>query len=516
MTHNKMGNNIIGLNIKMNTLEASMNYLYNPDIYDDELDEIREQDNRKPVKPISKQVSKPKETKENAIDKFRIIKPTAQAHQDDDDISFDDEVNTSEEIDDIDIEIEDTETEETKEAEVTEDEKANYIFNMLNSNNVDLDSSDDKEITDDIDMDDIEIEGEESEEDTEESSETISANDFEIEGLEEFEAEQESEEDDTEEINIDDIDTSDMFEDEEEPEPEEVVQQAVQSLSSATINDADEDSEEFTIDELEEAESQEEDSQDLEIEGLEELESDNESEEPEQEQDIDALLDIDDSELFGEEETDNNIEIEQDSSSEEETFTLDEDESPTDKEETPKEVAPKEIAKAPSVNVDDFDEEELAEIEKQKELAKKRKEQQKIENTALFDDSNNQNDRIAQLEAEIAAIKAGSQKPKSDGAVSNTQNSKRDDFNKNENSNKQLKLKPIATNDAPESKFAKYNAMTEKNLYPYVFNFMVKAGVQTKMIDIAVLNARFGENNIKRLIQKSYLIKNGKGVTCGL
>ena len=45
---------------------------------------------------------------------------------------------------------------------------------------------------------------------------------------------------------------------------------------------------------------------------------------------------------------------------------------------------------------------------------------------------------------------------------------------------------------------------------------MIRKGVKKQVIDIQVLNSTFGENNIKRLLRGSYLVKVGKGVTIGI
>jgi hypothetical protein len=58
--------------------------------------------------------------------------------------------------------------------------------------------------------------------------------------------------------------------------------------------------------------------------------------------------------------------------------------------------------------------------------------------------------------------------------------------------------------------------MPTEKLYAYVSKFMNEHGVKQKPVEITLLNDRFGEANIKKLIQKSYLIKVGlKAVTIG-
>jgi hypothetical protein len=60
---------------------------------------------------------------------------------------------------------------------------------------------------------------------------------------------------------------------------------------------------------------------------------------------------------------------------------------------------------------------------------------------------------------------------------------------------------------------ARYNEMPVEKLYAEVRSTMTKLGVNKKLVDINTLNEKFGEANIRKLIQKSYLIKIGKNIT---
>ena len=57
--------------------------------------------------------------------------------------------------------------------------------------------------------------------------------------------------------------------------------------------------------------------------------------------------------------------------------------------------------------------------------------------------------------------------------------------------------------------------MSTEALYARVKEKMIEFNVNIKPVDISKLNDIFGPNNIKKLLQKSYLIKVGKGVTTG-
>jgi len=65
------------------------------------------------------------------------------------------------------------------------------------------------------------------------------------------------------------------------------------------------------------------------------------------------------------------------------------------------------------------------------------------------------------------------------------------------------------------SQYEKYNNMSIEALYTEVSTYMKISGVSRKTVDIITLNEEFGERNIRKLLQKSYLIKFGKGVTTG-
>ena len=65
------------------------------------------------------------------------------------------------------------------------------------------------------------------------------------------------------------------------------------------------------------------------------------------------------------------------------------------------------------------------------------------------------------------------------------------------------------------SQYEKYDNMSIEALYTEVSTYMKSLGVARKTVDILTLNEEFGERNIRKLLQKSYLIKFGKGVTTG-
>lgn len=81
---------------------------------------------------------------------------------------------------------------------------------------------------------------------------------------------------------------------------------------------------------------------------------------------------------------------------------------------------------------------------------------------------------------------------------------------------KHRKAESDTKNDASEDIHLKYTCMSVESLYKEVKDYMNELGVRQKVIDVSTLNDKFGEKNIRKLIQKSYLIKIGsKGVTTG-
>ena len=73
------------------------------------------------------------------------------------------------------------------------------------------------------------------------------------------------------------------------------------------------------------------------------------------------------------------------------------------------------------------------------------------------------------------------------------------------------------TNDTTSrvNNIAKYSQLDINTLYKYTRHFMIKMGVQKKPIDEKVLKEKFGEENINKLLRKSYLIKTPIGITIG-
>jgi len=66
-----------------------------------------------------------------------------------------------------------------------------------------------------------------------------------------------------------------------------------------------------------------------------------------------------------------------------------------------------------------------------------------------------------------------------------------------------------------ENNTARYDETNIDVLYSEVKKFLKAAGVEKTIVDRKLLDDKFGERNVKKLILKSYLIAIGRGVTIG-
>lgn len=67
----------------------------------------------------------------------------------------------------------------------------------------------------------------------------------------------------------------------------------------------------------------------------------------------------------------------------------------------------------------------------------------------------------------------------------------------------------------PKAEIERYSSMTIDSLYKEVKEFMIQNGVKRCPVALDILNKKFGDKNIIRLVRTSYLIILGKGVTIG-
>lgn len=138
-----------------------------------------------------------------------------------------------------------------------------------------------------------------------------------------------------------------------------------------------------------------------------------------------------------------------------------------------------------------------------------------IKNTPSVD---NDSEELRQMQKKFAEMEKQLQELKNAAAKEQASNIK-DNVNKvsdTDNIDKLLDSSKSSKTTKGIDKYAQYSLMSIEVLYDEVKTYMIKMGVKTRAIEVRALNERFGELNIRKLIQKSYLIKIGsKGVTVG-
>lgn len=119
--------------------------------------------------------------------------------------------------------------------------------------------------------------------------------------------------------------------------------------------------------------------------------------------------------------------------------------------------------------------------------------------------------RFTEMERQLRELKNGVTKEQASNIKDNVNKiSDTDNIDNLLNSHKKTK----SSNNI--DKHERYSLMSIEALYSEVKVYMIKMGVKTRAVELAALNEKFGELNIRKLIQKSYLIKIGsKGVTVG-
>ena len=83
--------------------------------------------------------------------------------------------------------------------------------------------------------------------------------------------------------------------------------------------------------------------------------------------------------------------------------------------------------------------------------------------------------------------------------------------------NKKKESKNRSKNSIENGKndYEKYNNLDIESLYAEVKSYLRLNNIDKKIVDVKILEDKFGTANIKKLILKSYLISVRKGVTIG-
>lgn len=496
-----------GLGISLGGLEIATDYIYgNSDIYEPELSEVKAVISNKPMKnKMPNRNIKPKISIDGIMDKFRIVKNNTNSvitgeeiiiedgvmvkTEDDFDFGFDDEPQG--EV------IEDTFHDESSELYVSDN---TIVTGDISTENVEsmleeVDSvqtisdivSGEKECTNENTEIDFSDEGDNqviSEEIIGENTKLTTESNYMVQGI--------TSTTDSEEDELFGEEENELFDDEEELFDDDCNNEDI----GEPLSNEEDDFLELFGDEDDTAQDDEPaESNIIQLEGHDELSSQNkdsldelfEDEDNSKSTDDNDLSDeeFDESELFG----DSEGEDDSDEQFDESELFGDEDEDADDtttSEEMDTQTIPESI-----VDTEEKQETRVAEIEKHK------------DNTASDNCKNSNSDITSDRHIDkpsISNVSSGNNKliNRGKGVAKSAQVSKQS-------------VQAVNTTRGTED----YSAMTIESLYNHVKKFLVQSGVEKKLIEVSVLNDKFGEANIKKLIKKSYLILIGKGVTIG-
>lgn len=492
-----------GMGISLGNLEVVTDYLYaNSDMYEPELTEIKTTISHKPCRPsIKVKPIKPKISTQSIIKKFSLIPNNNIKNIDNDEVL--DTANVSViQSEDFDFSFDDLKTKKEEREESTM--MANDLLSRLNSTQqesievgdgsdyIDLDDSEDIIIdeSEDISIDEIE----DTSVDELENNDDFGLDDI---GIDDEDSYEEEEEDDfgIDDIELDDEEDIDAEEEDEDDEDDEDDDLDLEKLAEKA---------EAKRKQLEEEQARqkrlEEDRQrQIEEEKQKQLEMDTKEED---EDEFDGLDDY-----FGDtEEEDNDIDIDLDDN----FIDLDLDEED-------------EIG---------YDIEEDESLAKDNKVIQNNKVAEQIKSTNTQQNNNTQTiqskgpsemelkmmEQIKQLEARNQQMEEQLQRLSKVNTQTTASSVVNKDF-KEKSKVKDVHKKHIEKVDVTESKpqtdYERYSSMQIDSLFNEVREFMVGLGVEHSTIDISKLVQKFGQLNIKKLIDKSYIIKIGKGVTIG-
>lgn len=473
------------MGISLGGLELATDYLFaNTDLYEPELTEIKSTISNKPavqnikvIKPV-----KPKLTRENIIERFSIqhTKPVATS---DEVLDISDEIVVAPVSFDESLDIFNETTDESKETQNNSEESAALdLYSRLQENNSmtfednensliedDLDEVDETENADEDDLDSmldyVDLDGEDDPD--QDLDAMLDGVDF---GDDEFGFESEEEEPVTK-ATIPDIAT---------PKPiDPIVKPEVKQPETIVVESTSDDADDALYSELE-------------------SEFEEDGDEEEDEQDIDSMLDGVDFGDIGLEDEDLDTE----------------DEEPVIEQPKPK-PKPVENKVQPVVQNVQAKQEVVKENKSISDAVKAmRSAPQNKENSNAETEIQKLKEQIASMNKEIQGLHESKASQKT---------SELREVNNKKVAGKAVEAsvprqKPVTKTDTTKNiqgMYRRYSTMTTDELYKLVKNYMITNGVSKKPIELSNLYLKFGEANIKGLIQKSYLIKVQKGVTIG-
>lgn len=503
---------MFGKGISLGGLELATDYLYNnSDLYEPELSNIKATISNKPAKNVlpGGANTKPKMTREKIIDKFALKQEVKQveadiiidsnmlvSYEDDFDFSFDSLENGTNITEEIGA-IENNVVEADNESISIEDDIMQDIEDKLLENNTN------------------EEEAEQLEEDDEDSffNNDDSDNLAELFGSEEAEDE-----------NLGDFTTDTSDEDYTEDESDDISGEEVISADSYTDEQIEDEEQAFFGDD-EFFEDEEADSNSV-IEST--VKIDNIVKETVEEKDTvgeddKALGDEDEQSFFGDEDEQSLFDTDDeqsffDTDDDEQSFFNDNSEDDVyDAESTPDSTSSgTTLSEFLSLGDQDENDDDIAENTEEIEKSISTREENNIaaevkvavNNETVINSKTDRDEELEQMRKELAAMKAAMQKMSNDKSPNTALNTK--------NNIKKISKNSLAQSaDTQCNKTQVYDAMEIDALYKEVKTYLVNRGVNKKLIELTELSERFGEQNIKKLIKKSYLILIGKGVTIG-
>ena len=485
------------MDISLGGLELANDYFTNPELYDT--------DSSKTVDKIEK----PKITRENALSKFSLIKPKEKPVTDDEVLSDFEAPDSSDSTFDFSFDEEKL-VEETVDKFIEQDEEgaeALALFSKLS--NIAEDLSEDNEFDIDLDSD-------------EELNELLGTD------------EDESDEDESDEDgwNIDSLgeDLEDEL-DEEDEEPNWDIDSLGDDLEDELEDELDNDEDEEQLDLEDDFELGDIDLSDIQNKPSKQPDKQSNNSTPISNQEVDTseepefdLSDFEDEDEPDEEDEFDLSEFEGDDEEEESEPEFDlsdfEDESDDEEElETP----------IKEVNVQQIENKTLNSTENTSQISVEPKVKSQstvtpqIKTNQTTSQSDNLDKTLKELEIEemrlkIALMEKEMQLMKKKESSLDAANSKRESNKKVVSEKPKQQVQAVQQRQVPKKIVITpemYADMPVDKLYAEVKQYMTRLGVKQRAVDISALNTKFGDANIRKLIQKSYLIKIGKGVTAG-
>lgn len=520
-----------GMGISLGGLEIATDFLYaNSDMYEPELTEVKATISHKVCRPVTRvKPVRPKTSTQNIVNKFTLVPANKQnktLNSTCDEI-IDDTLGMVEQSDDFDFSFDDIKEERIIHQEEVEKQEenvalANNLLSRIQSN-----KQPSENYMDDTELEDFDIKEIDDTEEDELGLDDIGIEDSDEDefGLDELNEEMDNDEEDDYSFDLEEDDSFDTDEDEDEDEDEEEDDDGIEF----DIGDNDEDVEP-TTQKSEPPKQVEIKSEQPKIQPKQNIINNTEDDEDDIEFDLgdeeDTNEEIDDIEEDGDIEFD----LGEDDIDDEDEVDLEEIKSPAPQEK-PKQIN-NVIEQSNNTNTQqkvksvakEIKEEQVPsakELQMMEQIKQLEAQVQRLStnNTPKQNPEHEFMERIKQLEAQIQNLSGVST---SEPASNVESKSIKKDSNLKIPSSKTVKTIEKHRNNQEDSQenstvteHDRYSAMQIDALYKEVRKFAIELGVKQKPVDISKLEDKFGAMNIRKLVNKSYIIKIGKGATIG-